>query len=625
MEEQIPRGKSAKSDPIADELAAVSLPPSERPASAHPIAMTPPASVASPSPAFDLAIDHSLVEAPRAPLPAVPPRANACQSRLEHSLARDAPGAPSPQLVAGRYQVVAFLGKGGMGSVHRAWDSQLDRAVALKRVTPPPEADAASFATRFLAEAQALAAIEHPHVVRFFDCGTDAQGAFITMELLERNLGKVLADDPLTSSQVCRIAGQILAALAAVHRAGFVHRDVKPSNILFDAQGLAKLGDFGLVRQRQGPALTMTGAGIGTQAYAAPEQLRDARKVDGRADLYALGATLYHCLVGEHPRVVRESRIPEPFREFLLKALEESPERRFPDAQAMHDALAVVERELQASLRSTTGTAQQIPETPSAQLVPETSTQKISQVILRRLQTLFDAQRYSTLVWELCLLRSLHKLPKHVARRWLERSQAETPPEMAPCERCSAQARRGLMHTVGGRLSCVACMQALVKRVPKAYRRAEPFLLRLIDAANTPGGEGQLHYEARMLGALHPHFRRAANDLASQAAARAHGELKSCEECHTQVFENSLTTVQYKLRCMPCQTRAVEAGDWVFEPAPLLSHADDEPRLRPRPPWAAPMALLLGTTGAIAAFLGASAPIPVILVVGAIYLWTRRD
>ncbi|MCC7540791.1 MAG: alpha/beta fold hydrolase [Deltaproteobacteria bacterium] len=202
-----------------------------------------------------------------------------------------------------RYVVVEHIGDGGMGSVYRARDSRLDRFVALKRLKGALDSERVA---RFLREARALAAISHPNVVAIHDVGSDQDGPFLALELLD---GETLRDrvgrGPLPAEEVVRVGLGVLAALGAVHQRGVVHRDLKPENLFATRDGQIKLLDFGLAKLThdrvdgavadRGSVDTRTGAMLGTCSYMAPEQVRgDA--VDARTDLFAFGAVLYEML-----------------------------------------------------------------------------------------------------------------------------------------------------------------------------------------------------------------------------------------------------------------------------------------------------------------------------------------
>lgn len=201
---------------------------------------------------------------------------------------------------ADRYITGALLGRGGMGVVHRATDRATGRPVALKRLAVGHDAEPA-FRARFTREVRAMARVHHPNVVGIHASGEDADGPWFVMDLCEGGtLADRLRDSPLSPVEARHLASDVLAALGAIHGAGLVHRDVKPANILRDANRW-RVSDFGIVRDTTG-ATTVTQAGmiIGTPDYLAPEHFREG-PVGPAADLYALGAMLYHALAGTPP------------------------------------------------------------------------------------------------------------------------------------------------------------------------------------------------------------------------------------------------------------------------------------------------------------------------------------
>ncbi|HEY3452218.1 MAG TPA: protein kinase [Myxococcales bacterium] len=239
---------------------------------------------------------------------------------------------------ARRYEVLSELGSGGMGRVWRARDSRLGREVALKRLLPSLSGDPAA-AERFLREARAAAAFSHPHAVHVYDVDRDEEGPFIAMEYVA---GGSLADrlrskGPLSLRESLSILREVGEALSSAHAAGILHRDVKPANVLLDSQGHPRLTDFGLALFEGKGELTRSL--VGTPEYMAPEQGADPSQVDARTDVFSLAATLYACLTGEPPRIVRESRIPEAVRPALLKALSQRREDRFASMEAFLAAL----------------------------------------------------------------------------------------------------------------------------------------------------------------------------------------------------------------------------------------------------------------------------------------------
>jgi serine/threonine protein kinase len=203
-------------------------------------------------------------------------------------------------LLAG-YRVESLIGRGGMGNVYRATHERLGRAVALK-VLAPDLADDPVFRERFIRESQLAASLEHPNVVPIYDAGEADGVLYIAMRYIpDGDLGKLLAaHGRLGGEQTLEITSQIAGALDAAHRKGLVHRDIKPANILIADRHHALLSDFGLARHTSSAGLTRTGAFLGTVDYCAPEQIEGIR-VDGRADIYALGCVIYHCLAGTPP------------------------------------------------------------------------------------------------------------------------------------------------------------------------------------------------------------------------------------------------------------------------------------------------------------------------------------
>ena len=195
------------------------------------------------------------------------------------------------------YKMVRLLGKGGMGEVFLAEDEALGRRVAIKTLTPTPEGRA-----RFLREARSLATLDHPRVVRIYSYGETSESPFFVMEYVEgETLAERLTRGRLPFEEVARITRQIIEALAAAHRRGLVHRDVKPSNILIDAEGQIHVADFGLARQiEKSASLTSTGHFAGSPHYMAPEQARGL-DVDFHADMYSLGIVIYEMIAGVRP------------------------------------------------------------------------------------------------------------------------------------------------------------------------------------------------------------------------------------------------------------------------------------------------------------------------------------
>ncbi|MEU6365589.1 Stk1 family PASTA domain-containing Ser/Thr kinase [Streptomyces sp. NPDC046931] len=204
------------------------------------------------------------------------------------------------QVLDGRYRVDARIATGGMAAVYRAVDTRLDRVLALKVMHPALAADA-SFVERFIREAKSVARLAHPNVVQVFDQGTDRSYVYLAMEYVAGcTLRDVLRDrGALRPRAALDILEPVLAALGAAHRAGFVHRDMKPENVLIGDDGRVKVADFGLVRAVDTVTNT-TGAVLGTVSYLAPEQIEHGT-ADPRVDVYACGVVLYEMLTGAKP------------------------------------------------------------------------------------------------------------------------------------------------------------------------------------------------------------------------------------------------------------------------------------------------------------------------------------
>lgn len=204
------------------------------------------------------------------------------------------------QLLDGRYRVDARIAAGGMATVYRAMDTRLDRVLALKVMHPALATDA-SFVERFIREAKSVARLAHPNVVAVFDQGAQGSYVYLAMEYVAGcTLRDVLRErGALQPRAALDILEPVLAALGAAHRAGFVHRDMKPENVLIGDDGRVKVADFGLVRA-VGSVTNTTGSILGTVSYLAPEQIEHGT-ADTRADVYACGVVLYEMLTGAKP------------------------------------------------------------------------------------------------------------------------------------------------------------------------------------------------------------------------------------------------------------------------------------------------------------------------------------
>ena len=269
----------------------------------------------------------------------------------------------------GKYRVLEPLGRGGMARVYRAYHPQLDRYVAIK-VLRPDLVDDEEFLTRFRQEAQAVASLRHPNIVRVFDFEADVDMPFMVMELLAGDSLRTrlrdyrLRGERIPDGEAVRILLDVLAGLAYAHGEGMIHRDVKPANILLSHRGQAVLSDFGVAQIVGGTRHTVTGVLMGTLNYMAPEQGLEG-VCDVRSDVYSLGIVFYEILTGRPPfdgetplailmkhvndplplpRQVDPS-IPEPLERVVLKALAKDPDGRYQSAEEMTQALERVSQQ----------------------------------------------------------------------------------------------------------------------------------------------------------------------------------------------------------------------------------------------------------------------------------------
>jgi len=254
-----------------------------------------------------------------------------------------------------RYRAERLLGRGGMGEVYEAFDTKLGRVVALKVIVASRLGDEMT-AKRFRREVRAMAAVNHPNVVRLFDFSERGSRVFFTMEYVDgRTVAELVAEGPVDPRTAVAIVAGAAEGLHAVHRAGVVHRDIKPANIMVAADGTAKLMDFGLVKDADVEATRLTGTGqlVGTLAYLPPERLRH-EDVDGRSDVFQLGLVAYELLTGRNPNTYEVmaalSAGDEPLRfvgpgvdevldGVVLQALALDPNRRFQTAAEFAGAL----------------------------------------------------------------------------------------------------------------------------------------------------------------------------------------------------------------------------------------------------------------------------------------------
>ncbi|MGO4603831.1 Stk1 family PASTA domain-containing Ser/Thr kinase [Terrabacter sp. 2YAF2] len=274
--------------------------------------------------------------------------------------------------IAQRYLLGERIAVGGMGEVYLATDERLGRQVAVK-VLSPAFAESPDFVERFRREALTAAALSHPNIAQVYDYGVDGASHFIVMEYAEGwDLAHLIREHGrLTPSDAVRIAEQVCAALAVAHRAGVVHRDVKPGNVIVRPDGTVKVTDFGIARALGQASITDTGTVMGTAAYIAPEQARGETTTPA-SDLYSLGILLFQMLTGavpfegdtpvavairhlDEPVPLPSSRVadlPANLDEVVVRATAKAPADRYPDADAMAAALRVHETRADAATRA---------------------------------------------------------------------------------------------------------------------------------------------------------------------------------------------------------------------------------------------------------------------------------
>jgi serine/threonine protein kinase len=309
------------------------------------------------------------------------------------------------------YRILQKLGEGGMGEVYLAEDTRLDRRIALK-VLPTDFANQVQRRQRFITEAKAASALNHPHVCVIYEVGEATDGRpFISMEYVEgETLEQRLRQGALSVETIVAIGIQVSDALDCAHGHGIVHRDIKPANIILTARGQAKVLDFGLAKRSSGGTdagedatllATQAGQVLGTPNYMSPEQAL-GKEIDARADLFGLGAVLYELATGRRPfagptlaetlqRIVHAQPeaiarfnydAPAEFERIVRKCLEKQPERRYQAARELLVDLRNLQRDLavapartesagSASARSLVGTAAPVPARPAANAAPE--------------------------------------------------------------------------------------------------------------------------------------------------------------------------------------------------------------------------------------------------------------
>ncbi len=306
-------------------------------------------------------------------------------SLLEPPLPESAASTLEPGATVSHYELLGKLGQGGMGVVFKACDKRLNRLVALKfialDVITNPE-----YERRLLQEARTASAFRHPNIAHIYDVGQASLAAsgqqlttFIVMEYVPgKTLSEVIAEDSLDLHEVLRLALQAADALAAAHRAGVIHRDLKPRNIMVDESGIVKVLDFGLAKfidlAPEPDALTRTTQSttrqdlrIGTAAYMSPEQV-ECRKLDPRSDIFSFGAVLYEMVSGRRafegksdlsilsavlsanpvPLQTFRQKLPTDLGRIIGRCLEKNPEMRYASGEVLHQALLKCQADMHA-------------------------------------------------------------------------------------------------------------------------------------------------------------------------------------------------------------------------------------------------------------------------------------
>ncbi|MDT5408079.1 MAG: eukaryotic-like serine/threonine-protein kinase, partial [Mycobacterium sp.] len=307
-------------------------------------------------------------------------------------------GEPVEGTPFGRYRLIELLGRGGMGEVWRAHDTLIGRTVALK-VLPASYADDPQYRERFRREALKAASLNQRHIVTILDVGEVDGRLFVTMPVIEgRDLQALLDGGPLLPQRAVAIIEQVAAALTAAHKAGLVHRDVKPSNILLAEDDFAYLIDFGIARAEGETGLTSTGLTIGTWSYMAPERFRTGH-IEPSTDTYSLACVLYQCLTGKlpfpgttfeqialahlmdvppKPSVTDPARIPAAMDEVTTIGLAKEPALRYRSAAEF----AAAARAALASATDSQTSEPTPPKTESPQTTPDQADAETAGTIL---------------------------------------------------------------------------------------------------------------------------------------------------------------------------------------------------------------------------------------------------
>ena len=319
------------------------------------------------------------------------------------------------RVFAGRYKIVDLVGKGAMGVVLKAVDQQTKRTVALK--LSQGDANDSQLMSRFRREVKIASELQHPNALEVFDAGVVSSTCYYAMELVDGGSVADLLESvrTLPFERVDAIAQQLVSVVAAAHAKGVVHRDIKPSNVLLTRDGTAKLVDFGIAKLHEsagGTALTRTGMMTGTALYVAPEQAKDSKNVDGRADLYSIGVMLFEMIAGhppfrgntpmevlikhasDPPPALSASRpdVPPALERVVLRCLAKDPAERFQSAAELLEALRGVNA--QATREKMPNGDLVVLHRPSARYPLEIHTHDAGGHFPERQRILFDGRSY---------------------------------------------------------------------------------------------------------------------------------------------------------------------------------------------------------------------------------------
>jgi serine/threonine protein kinase len=397
--------------------------------------------------------------------------------------------------VAGKYHIDRLIGRGGMGAVFQATNASIGKRVALKFLAVETSKDADA-ATRFQREAEAASLAESPHIVQIFDSGRSEQGLpFLVMELLlgEDLRERLRREGRLAAEAAVRIGTQILKALRQAHGAGIVHRDLKPDNVFLcrrdDEPSFVKLVDFGISKLQQHAGvdtLTHEGAVLGTAFYMSPEQAQSFPDIDGRTDLFSVGAILYEMLTGEPPHSAptyeavliaictrdaadvraKAPDVPEKLAQVVARALRRDRDERYSSAE---DMLA----DLEATLHASRALA--------------TKTRSAAGAGLRPTPNGAQAERFRTLVFAVVAALGGFALAAYFVARGGGTPEAASPASPASPD---AGAVSRLPAPLGSHLPIAAELPAVPSVAPKAVLKLGPG--KPHDAASKPGSKKPL-------------------------------------------------------------------------------------------------------------------------------------